>query len=74
MLLNLEMGFEPREDPTEEGMATNSSILASRTTWTEEPGKLESMGLQSQTQLKSLSTYKADSRVTLYSSSVVVRR
>ena len=46
MLLNLEMGFEPREDPTEEGMATNSSILASRTTWTEEPGKLESMGLR----------------------------
>ena len=73
MLLNLEMGFEPREDPVEEGMATNSSILASRT-WTEEPGKLESMGLQSQTQLKSLSTYKGDSRVTLYSSSVVVRR
>ena len=70
MLLNLEMGFEPREDPLEEDMATNSSILASRTTWTEEPGKRESVGLQSQTQLRSLSTHIADSRVTLYSSSV----
>ena len=59
MLLNWEMGFEPREDPLEEGIATHSSILASRTPSTEEPGKLEPMGLQSQTQLKSLSTHKA---------------
>ena len=34
------------EDPLEEGMATHSSILAWRTPWTEEPGKLQSMGLQ----------------------------
>ena len=34
-----------------EGMATHSSILAWRTPWTEEPGRLQSMGLQSQTQL-----------------------
>ena len=27
-------------DPLEEGMATHSSILASRTPWTEEPGGL----------------------------------
>ena len=74
MLLNLEMGFEPREDPLEEGIATHSSILASRTPWTEEPGKLEPMGLQSQTQLKSLSMHKADSRVTLCSSSAVASR
>ena len=46
MLLNLEMGFEPREDPLEEGITTHSSILASRTPWTEEPGKLWSVGLQ----------------------------
>ena len=32
-----------REDPLEEGMATQSSILAWRIPWTEEPGGLESM-------------------------------
>ena len=30
-------------------MATHSIILAQRIPWTEEPGRLESMGLQSQT-------------------------
>ena len=40
------------EDPMEEGMAIHSSILAWRISWTEEPGGLQSMGLQSQTQLK----------------------
>ena len=34
------------EYPLEEGMATHSSILASRIPWTEEPGWLQSMGLQ----------------------------
>ena len=34
------------EDPLEEGMATLSSILAWRIPWTEEPGGLQSMGLQ----------------------------
>jgi len=34
------------EDPLEEGMATHSSILAWRIPWTEEPGRLQSMGLQ----------------------------
>ena len=33
------------EDPPEEGMATHSSILAWRISWTEEPGRLQSMGL-----------------------------
>ena len=37
------------EDPLEEGMATHSSILAWRIPWTEEPGGLQSMELQSQT-------------------------
>ena len=37
------------EDPLEEGMATHSSILAWRITWTEEPCGLQSTGLQSQT-------------------------
>ena len=35
-----------QEDPLEEGMATYSSILAWRIPWTEEPGGLQSMGLQ----------------------------
>ena len=39
------------EDPLEKGMATHSSILAWRISWTEEPGRLQSMGLQSPTQL-----------------------
>ena len=34
------------EDPLEEGMATRSSILAWRIPWTEEPGRLQSMGSQ----------------------------
>ena len=34
------------EDPLEEEMATHSSILAWRIPWTEEPGWLQSMGLQ----------------------------
>ena len=34
------------EDPPEEGMATHSSILVWRIPWTEEPGVLQSMGLQ----------------------------
>ena len=35
-----------REDPQEEEMATHSSILAWRIPWTEEPGRLQSMGSQ----------------------------
>ena len=34
------------EDPLEKGKATHSSILAWRILWTEEPGGLQSMGLQ----------------------------
>ena len=40
------------EDPLEKEMVTHSSILAWRIPWTEEPGRLQSMGLQSQTRLK----------------------
>ena len=39
------------EDPLEEGMAAHSSVLAWRIPWTEEPGGLQSMGLQSRTRL-----------------------
>ena len=40
-----------REDPLEKGIATNSSILAWRIPWTEEPRGLQSMEWQSRTQL-----------------------
>ena len=35
-----------REDPLEKGMATHFHILAWRIPWTEQPGGLQSMGLQ----------------------------
>ena len=38
-----------REEPLEEGMATHSRSLAWRIPWTEEPGRLQSMGLQTVT-------------------------
>jgi len=34
------------EDPLEKEMATHSSILAWKISWTEEPGGLQSMGSQ----------------------------
>ena len=34
------------EDPLEKGMATHSGILTWRIPWTEEPGRLQSTGLQ----------------------------
>ena len=34
------------QDPLEQELATHSSILAWRISWTEEPGGLQSMGLQ----------------------------
>ena len=39
------------EDPLEKRMAIHSSVLAWRIPWTEEPGELQSMGLQTWTQL-----------------------
>ena len=33
-------------DPLEKGIATHSSILAWRISWTEEPGRLQSLGSQ----------------------------
>ena len=34
------------KDPLEKEMATHSSVLAWEITWTEEPGRIQSMGLQ----------------------------
>ena len=42
-----DLGWIPGlEDPLEKKMATHSSILAWKIPWTEEPGGLQSMGLQ----------------------------
>ena len=35
-----------QEDPLEKEMATHSNTLAWKIPWTEEPGRLQSMGLQ----------------------------
>ena len=43
-----------REDPLEKEMATHSSTLAWKIPWMEEPGGLQSRGLQSRTQLSNL--------------------
>ena len=40
-----------QEDPLDEEMATHSSTLAWKIPWTEKPGRLQSMGSQSQTRL-----------------------
>ena len=39
------------KDPLEKEMATHFSILAWKIPWTEEPGGLQSLGLQSQARL-----------------------
>ena len=52
-----------QEDPLEKGMVTLSSNFAWRILWTEEPGKLQSMGSQSQTQLSN-SAYRTIKWVT----------
>ena len=41
----------------EKGMATHSSILAWRIPWTEEPGRLQSMGSQESDTTERLSTH-----------------
>ena len=40
-----------QEDPLEKEMAIHSSTIAWKILWTEEPGKLQSMGSQSLTRL-----------------------
>ena len=47
-------------DPLEKEMATHSSILAWEIPWTEEPGGLQSMGLQkNRTQLTQQKTFNS---------------
>ena len=45
-VLESRVQFLGQKDPLEKGIATHSSILAYRITWTEEPGGLQSMGSQ----------------------------
>ena len=45
------------EDPLKKGMATHSSILAWRIPWTEESGRLQSIGLQRVRQDWAINTY-----------------
>ena len=40
----MQVGSLGQEDPLEKEMATHSRILAWRIPWTEEPGRLQSMG------------------------------
>ena len=42
----IQVQFLGREDALEKEMATHSSILAWEIPWTEEPGGLQSMGLE----------------------------
>ena len=44
--LKMQVRFLGRQDPLEEGMATDSSVLPWRIPGTEKPGGLESMGSQ----------------------------
>ena len=45
------------EDPLEKEMATHSNTLAWKIPWTEEPGRLQSMGSQSRPQLSDFTLY-----------------
>ena len=46
-----------QEDPLEKEMATNSSTLAWKIPWTEDPGRLQSMGLQEEHNKKMKNLY-----------------
>ena len=46
IMLETQVQSLSQEDPLEEGTAIHSSILAWRIPWTEEPGRLQYMGLQ----------------------------
>ena len=61
-----------QEDSLEEGVATHSSSLAWRIPWTEDPGGLQSMGSQSQTQLKWLGMHASISLLLLSCSYIVL--
>ena len=45
-MLEIQVQFLGQEESLEKEMATHSSTLAWEIPWTEEPGRLQSMGLQ----------------------------
>ena len=54
------------EDPLEKEMAIHTSTIAWKIPWAEEPGRLQSMGLQSLTQLSNFTfTFTFQSYVTV---------
>jgi len=56
-----------QEDPLEEEMAIRSSILAREIPWTEDPGGLQSMGLQKNwTQLSNQTTTTSTIYLSVY--------
>ena len=62
--------FQGQEDPLEKGMGTHSSSLVWRIPWTEEPGGLQSMGLDCSkesdtTEWLTLFTFKYRDAITL---------
>ena len=48
-----------QEDPLEKEMAAHSSTLVWKIPWTEEPGRPQSMGSQSQTRMSTQHIFKA---------------
>jgi len=53
------------DDPLEKEMATHSSILAWRIPWTEEPGRLQSMGSQESDMTEQLNHHHHHHRLNL---------
>ena len=51
------------EDPLEKEMAIHSSTIARKIPWTEEPGRLQSMGSQSRTRLSNFTHSSAKGTV-----------
>ena len=62
------------EDSLEEGMATHSSILSWRIPWTEEPGRLQSMGHQELDTTKRLSTAHQSPKKDVEASQMVTKQ
>ena len=56
-VLEIQVQSLGQEDPLEKEMATHSSILAWKIPWTEESDRLQSMGLQSWTQLNNFTFF-----------------
>ena len=46
------------EDPLEKEMAIHARTIAWKISWTEEPGKLQSMGSQSRTRLSDFTVFR----------------